>query len=615
MSIRSLPVLLLAGCAASGGTQVEQAASARTSSTAWIPSDAAAGLVDPEVSALFVRHWAWTLERSPEWATELGVHRFDDRVRDNSKEGLDKESAERKALLEAARSLAARSGLGPADQAAVEMLRDSIAADVASEVCAFHEWSISAQGNPVTHWNYLPQLHPIRSLEDAANLIARYKQIPRHIDLDIENLRRGLSRGLVASAETVRRVIAMVEKQLAQPLEQWPLLDPMDAPEAGKLPIERAAFRSNLESIVRLEVKPALERYLALLQSEILPNARPETKSGLKGLPLGAACYAARIHTFTTLELTPEELHETGLKEIARINSEMESLGQKLFGTPKLAEILKKMRDDPRLYFQREEEIEAKAKATLDLARSKLDAWFGVLPKASCVVSRIPDYEAPYTTIAYYRAPVPDGSRPGQYFVNVFAPQTRPRFEAAVLAVHESIPGHHLQIAIAQELKETPAFFKHSGPDAFTEGWALYTERLAEEMGLYESDLDRMGMLSFDAWRASRLVVDTGLHAFGWSRKRAVDFMIEHTALAENNVVNEVDRYIVWPGQALAYKTGQFEIIRLRKDGQARLGDRFDLRQFHDAVLTGGAVSLPALRKQVERYVSRLEKEKRAERD
>jgi uncharacterized protein (DUF885 family) len=210
-------------------------------------------------------------------------------------------------------------------------------------------------------------------------------------------------------------------------------------------------------------------------------------------------------------------------------------------------------------------------------------------------VRRIEPHEEPFSTIAYYRPAAADGSRPGIYWINTLAPETRPRYEAEALAFHEAVPGHHTQIALAQEMEDVPEFRKHTGPTAYVEGWALYTERLSEEMGLYSADLDRIGMLSFDAWRACRLVVDTGMHAMGWSRAQAIDFMLAHSALAQNNIENEVDRYISWPGQAVAYKTGQLEILRLRERAKIGSGAAFDIRAFHDAVLGSGAVALPTL--------------------
>lgn len=562
------------------------------------------GLEDPAIADLFARHWAWSLESSPEWATEHGVHLFDDRLSDNSLEALEREKQERKAFLEEARALQARGGASASDATALALLIEGLEADVSSEVCAFEEWSISARGNPVTRFNYLPELHVVNSPEDGDKLIKRYLQIAKTIDRDIENLRRGLGKGLVTNAETLRRVTAMVKTQLDQNLADWPLMDPTEKDHVEWPSGKAAAYRAQIARAVEVEIKPALARYLRFLESELAPKARGQKQTGVSALPIGKECYQARIRNFTSLPLTAHELHETGKREVARIDAEMEALGKKLFKSKSRAETLKKLRTDPALHFKTAEEVEAKASSALAAAKAKIPEYFGVLPKAECIVARIPDYEAPYTTIAYYRAPVPDGSKPGRYFVNVYAPETRPRYEAAALAFHESIPGHHLQIALAQELDAVPAYRKHAGTDAFVEGWALYTERLAEEMGLYENDLDRMGMLSFDAWRATRLVVDTGIHAFGWSRSRAVKYMLEHSALAENNIVNEVDRYIVWPGQALAYKTGQLEILKLRREAEQKLGDKFDLRAFHDAVLLGGAVSLPVLRAQVERYVA-----------
>jgi uncharacterized protein (DUF885 family) len=309
------------------------------------------------------------------------------------------------------------------------------------------------------------------------------------------------------------------------------------------------------------------------------------------------------VRVYTSLDLSPEELHRTGLEEVARINDEMERLGARVLGSSERGEILRRLRTDPELYFESSDEVAGKAESALRKAQAILPEWFGILPRAACEVSRMEKHEEKHSTIAYYRQPAVDGSRPGRYYINTFAPRTRPRYEAEALAYHEAIPGHHLQIALTQELEDLPEFRRHEGVTAFVEGWALYAERLADDMGLYTSDLDRIGMLSYEAWRACRLVVDTGMHAKGWSRQQAIDFMVGNTALAENNIVNEVDRYIAWPGQALAYKTGQLEILRLRREAESRLGERFDIKAFHDAVLGNGAVPLPSLRRSVEAYV------------
>jgi uncharacterized protein (DUF885 family) len=321
-------------------------------------------------------------------------------------------------------------------------------------------------------------------------------------------------------------------------------------------------------------------------------------------VPDGLACYDRLIKVHTSLPLAADEIHRIGLEEVARVRAEMTALGSKLFGTSDLAAIQKRLRLDAALYFGTRDAVENKAEQALRRAEAALPHWLGHLPRTPCVVKRVEAYEEKDTTIAYYRQPAVDGSRPGTYYINTYAPTTRPRYEAEVLAFHESVPGHHTQIAIAQEMSGLPEFRKHLGPTAFVEGWALYTERLADEMGLYSNDLDRMGMLSFDAWRATRLVVDTGLHVKGWSRQQAIKYMLDNTALAPNNIDNEVDRYIGWPGQALAYKLGQREIMALRKEAQDHLGGAFDIRSFHDHVLANGAVSLKVLREQVEAWMS-----------
>jgi uncharacterized protein (DUF885 family) len=307
------------------------------------------------------------------------------------------------------------------------------------------------------------------------------------------------------------------------------------------------------------------------------------------------AIYDRTLRLHTSLPLTAQAIHATGLAEVQRINEETRALGEKALGTGDLAKIQARLRSDPALHFTSREEVEATALATLRRAEAAMPRWFGRLPKSPCIVKRIEEHEEPFTTIAYYRSPAIDGSRPGTYFINTYAPATRPRYEAEALAFHEAVPGHHTQIALAQELEGVPEFRKHTGPTAYVEGWALYTERLCEEMGLYTGDLDRLGMLSFDSWRACRLVVDTGLHAEGWSRRRAIDFMLANSALAENNIENEVDRYIAWPGQACAYMIGRFEILDLRAQAREQLGTRFDIRAFHDAVLGAGAVGLETL--------------------
>ncbi len=564
--------------------------------------EAAAGVDGAALRALLREHWAWVLQQDPVWASRLGVHDFDHQLADNSDAAEQQRRVFARELLARARAL---DGLSPRDEVTRRLFVEGLQADIASNVCDFHQWTLSPRSNPVTELSDLFEVVAIDTPEAGDRLVARYKDGARAIDDEIQNLRRGAARGLFATRESARRVAAMVKQTLEQPTSAWPMLKPAAVEHPDWEEPLLAAFRRRLFDVVEHLVRPALARYHAFIETEVLPHARPDEASGLGALPeIGPACYAARIRAHTTTELGAETIHELGLREIARTDTELATLGAVAFGATSLEDTLTKLRSDPTLYFESEAEVVAAAEATLAAAKTKLTDTFGILPKADCVVRRVPDHEAPYTTIAYYRPAHPDGSKPGEYFVNVFEPQKRPRFEARVLAVHESIPGHHLQIAIAQEQPALPAFRKHGGYTAYVEGWALYTERLADTMGLYHDDLDRIGVASFDAWRSGRLVVDTGIHHFGWSRQRAKDFLAQHTALSPENIDNEVDRYIVWPGQALAYKLGQLAIDRLRARAEATLGERFALPAFHDAVLSLGPVTLAVLDAEVERRLA-----------
>ena len=562
-------------------------------------AEAATGVVDQRLATLLRDHWSWHLREHPEAATRLGVHAYDDRITDESIGAERARGGMRRELLGRATELRG-SGLSPDDALTASLLESRLRTAIATEICAFERWRVSAHSNPLERFNELPRLHPWRNVTDGENLLARYRAIPNAIDDATERLRKGLSEGLVADAESLRRVVTMLDAALAQPIEAWPLAALTSRePPPGWNASAHAVLVGRLREIVETAIEPALVRYRNLLRDELIPAARDGERIGVSSLPTGSACYAALIEQYTTLPLLADDVHERGLAEIERIDAQLVELGRAALGTDDLSATLARLRSDPTLFFDTADEIEGAARDALARAEAAMPEWFGRLPKAECVVRRIPDYKAPFTTIAYYDPPHTDGSKPGEYFVNVYEPHTRPRYEARVLAFHESIPGHHLQIAIAQELDTLPAFRRHAGYTAFVEGWALYTERLADEMGLYETDLDRLGMLSFDAWRAARLVVDTGIHAKGWTRAQAEQFMLEHTALAPNNISNEVDRYIGWPGQALAYKIGQLEMLELRRQAETTLGDAFDIREFHDTVLGAGSLPLPDLAERV----------------
>lgn len=568
-----------------------------------LSTTAATAAPDPppanRLASLAAEYWEGQLRADPTAATSLGDRRYDAFLTDITPAGRERDRARLAAVRE--RALAIPEGaLGIEDRITRSMLIEVVEGQIAGLDCASHEWVVDPLGGPQVDFLNLPSIQPVSTPAQGRDMVARWRAMAPWLDAHIANLREGLARGRVATSDQVKSVLDELADLLGKSPEELSLMRPAKEAPAEWPPAERAAFERELRDAVTRDVLPAFRRYEEFLEREVQPAARPQDRVGLAHLPGGAACYRASIHRHTSLDLPPEEIHRIGLAEVARIDAAMLALGSTLFGDADLAAIHARLRGDAAMHFATRDEVEAKAVEALRRAQAAIPAWFGVLPRTPCEVVRMEAHEEEHSTIAYYREPALDGSRPGRYYVNTSAPATRPRYEAEALAFHEAIPGHHLQIAIAQELTGLPEFRKHTGCTAYVEGWGLYSEELAVEMGLYSGDLDRIGKLSFEAWRACRLVVDTGMHALGWSRQDAIDFMLAHTALAPNNVENEVDRYITWPGQALAYKLGQLEILRLREEGRQRLGARFDIRDFHDTVLRNGAVTLPTLREIVE---------------
>ncbi|MBA3689234.1 MAG: DUF885 domain-containing protein [Chloroflexi bacterium] len=552
-----------------------------------------------ELDRLAEEFWDAVVAADPAQGTAIGEHRYGDRLSDISPTGR---AALARRFEEIQRAVAALPAESDPESALTQAALSQAVGDRLALLAADpYAHTVDAMSGPQASFMSVPSYQPLRDVADGESMLSRWWAMGPWIDQQIAQLRRGSAEGKVPVAGSVQRVIAQLDELLAQPLEEWPLLAPLQAAHDGWSDGAWRAFEVGLAGAARDGVRPAFARYRAYLADEVLAGARDEAHVGIGHLSGGAETYASLARGHTTTDLTPREIHDTGLAETARIDAEIAELSSRVLGTPDLASTLAALRGDPSVHFRSAEEIVAVAEASLARAVEAIPAWFGRLSRAACEVVRMQAHEEQHSTIAYYREPPEDGSRPGRYYVNTYAPETRPRYEAEALAFHEAVPGHHLQVAIGQELEHLPAFRRHSETTAFVEGWGLYSERLADEMGLYSDDLDRIGMLSYDAWRASRLVVDTGIHALAWSRSAAIDFMAAHTALALNNIANEVDRYIGWPGQALAYKIGQLEIRRIRSEAEAALGASFDIRRFHDAVLGHGALPLSVLRGSVAR--------------
>ncbi len=540
-----------------------------------------------DLAALGDDYWQAWLERQPVYATAIGDRRYDDRLPDESPAAVGAWRTQLDGFEQRLEALDA--GADPVTHAA---LGEAIRTDRAFLDADLAAFNVDPMDGPQVDLLNIPTLQPVRTDEEASALLARWRAMPAYLDQAGANLRRGLADGRVGVRMLCSRVIEQLDELLGRPDADWPLAEP------GR---DRPEIADELVAVIGAEIRPAFARYRAVVADEVMPQARSDDRPGLSHVPDGERTYALLARAHTSIDVVPQDVHDIGLAEIERIDAEFVELGSRLLATSGLAETLRALRDDPALHFATRDEIVVTAKASLARANAAIGDWFGRLPQAPCEVVVMPQHEEKHSTIAYYREPAADGSRPGQYYVNTYAPETRPRYEAETLAFHESVPGHHLQLAIMQELTHQPDFRRFNGCTAYIEGWGLYTERLSEEMGLLSGDLDRFGVLSFDAWRASRLVVDTGMHALGWTRQQAIDFMTQHTALGENNIANEVDRYISYAGQALAYKLGQMELLALRAEARQRQGERFDIRRFHDVVLAEGALPLPVLRSVVER--------------
>jgi uncharacterized protein (DUF885 family) len=561
---------------------------------------AAGGVAGADLARLAGEAWEGTLAAQPVMATSIGDRRVDDRLADPRPEARAAERNRLGRLVDRARAIPA-DDLEPTDAitrlaliAFLEAELDLATADVAS-------WAVDPLDGPQVQFLNISSFQAVDTPADGDRLVERWRAMGPYLDRHGENVLAALDLGIVSPEAPVRAVIDELGDLLDGPDGAGPLLAPGSVARTGWSDTDRRRFESELASVVREVVLPAFGRYRDLIAGRVLPRARPNDRPGLSVVPGGADAYRRLIRAHTSLDLGPEEIHAIGLAEVERIDAELGELAGRALGTRGPAAARDRLRDDRALHFGRSDEVLATARSALARATAALPDWFGILPRAACEVVEMGAHEAKHSTVAYYLQPAEDGSRPGRYYLNTTAPETRPRYEAEALAFHESIPGHHLQIAIGQELAGLPAFRRHAGSTAFVEGWGLYTERLSDEMGLYSGDLDRIGIASFDGWRACRLVVDTGMHALGWSRDEAIAFMLEHTALAPDNIVNEVDRYITWPGQALAYKLGQLEIRRLRDETRSRLGGGFDIRAYHDAVLSQGALPLPVLRAVIER--------------
>ncbi len=591
-------VLALCGCASGGETASPVAVDVTQEKKAQGQNPQSKAL-----EALGERYWELLMSRHPTWATFQGDRRFDTVLYDPSSQAREAHNKALEALLKDVRAIDTGQ-LTLSEQITVDVLSFKLETSLAGEVCQGHRWQIDQLGGPQVSMPRIAQGHFIKEPAHAWTLVERYKQVPVYFERHIAELRSGLADGYTAPRIGVERVIAQVKAQLAKPANESPYVKlAYEQAERSKLGDEALAspggepWRQVVLETTDKEIYPALRAYLAFLEKEALPASRQEV--GVSANPNGQACYEARVWSTTGLKRDPAEIHALGLAEVERIKAQMMALIE-ADGGKAIEPYLQGLAKRPEQVFKTEEELISYNTTLVERADAKLASLFGRLPSTPVEVKAIESFRAADAPIAYYEGAAPDGSHPAYYYVNTFEPETRPRYIMAVLAYHEAVPGHHLQIALAEENQALPRFQREIGQTAFVEGWALYAEALSWEAGLYHSNEEKLGALSFEMWRAVRLVVDTGMHtSVGWSREQALRYLMEHTGKYENEAANEIDRYIVWPGQALAYKIGQLEIMALRQQAKEALGDGFVLPDFHDEVLRHGAVPLATLRARI----------------
>ncbi|HET8542225.1 MAG TPA: DUF885 domain-containing protein [Anaeromyxobacter sp.] len=555
-----------------------------------LPSDAARG----QVRALEDEYLRERFRRQPEQATRIGWPGADHgAVTDPRPEAVAEWRRLEDALLARARAIDARAVAGTPEAVTLGILVEALEGSRAARPCRSELWGVSSIGGWQAQYASLAEIQPVGTpaLNEAAR--ARLRGLAVRIDREIEALREGARLGYVATRDNVDRARGELDRLLATPPRIWPYVRP-------GVRAEDHALIGELTGIVERDVLPAAQRYRDYLVAEYAGRARGSPS--LLALPDGEACYRGAVRRASTVDVHPRAVHETGRARLDAIAAELREVARPRFGAEPVPALLRRLREDPALRFASKEEVVDLTRAAVARAEEAAPRWFGHVPRAAVRVVEYPEFRRAGNPAESYSPDWSTGKLGGVYFINVFDPEKKPRAPVESTAFHETIPGHHFQMALALE-RGGSRLGKYVTNSGFVEGWALYAERLAGEMGLFSADVYRLGMLSSEALRAARLVVDSGLAVYGWPRQRAIDFLVENAGLDPAFAASEVDRYAAWPGQATSYMLGEIEIRRLRAEAEKTLGARFDVRAFHDAVLEDGAVPLALLRARIERFV------------
>ena len=558
-----------------------------------------------EFHKILTAQWEKKLIENPEWATRLGDDRYNDRLNDVSFETIKKRQKDNRALQTRLKRID-RSALSEPDQLSYDLYVQKLERSNYGYRYKTYFMPIDQMGGIQIGFAGMPDYAPFETPEDYQNYISRLRAFPKKIEQTIDLMKRGIETGWIHPKIILRLVPDQIKAQYNRPVVESPLFRPFKEFPDSFSGSRKDNFIVDATSAIKQSVYPAYIALYTFITETYLPACR-ETIAATD-LPGGRSYYDHRVKDYTTTNLTPEEIHERGLNEVDRIRQEMKLVIKKVRFKGTFKEFLDSLRADSNFYYLNENDLLDEYRVICKKADAQLPQLFGQLPRLPYGVKRIPDYQAPASPTAYYYSGSQEAGRPGFFMANTYLLDTRPKYEMEALSLHEAVPGHHLQIALAQELEDLPKFRRYGGFTAFVEGWALYAEKLGEEMGFYKDPYSRFGQLTYEMWRACRLVVDTGMHALGWTREQAIDLMLANTAKTENDVIVEIDRYIAWPGQALAYKIGELKILELRAKAEKELGISFDIRKFHDVVLGNGALPLDMLEKQVLDYISKTQK-------
>ncbi len=554
-----------------------------------------------QLYALFDSEWEWSLKESPTFASYLGDKRYNRFWDDDSIDAINRRHQHRIDVL-AKLKMIDRSALSVADRLNYDLFKKDYEESIERFKFKSFLTPINQRGGIQTA-DELAEFLQFTTVKDYEDWLARLEAFPVLMDQTLTLMREGKKQNLMWAKKVMGRVPGQIDKQITPDAESNPFYAPFKTFPKDISEADQTRLKAQAKAAIDGKIIPAYRKLKDYFEKEYLPASYNDV--GIWQRPDGADYYAFLARSYTTTNMSPREIHEKGLSEVARIRAEMEKIKTQVGFKGTLQEFFQYLRTDEKFFYRTPDELLNAYRAMSKKIDPNVTKVFRTMPRAPYGVIPIPDKIAPDTTTAYYNSPAADGSRPGYYYVNLYKPEVRPKWEMMALSLHEAVPGHHFQISLQQELGALPNFRKFGGFTAFVEGWGLYAESLGEDMELYDDPYDKFGQLTYEMWRAVRLVVDTGIHQFKWDRQKAIDFFRENAAKTEQDIVNEIDRYISNPGQALAYKIGELKIKELRARSKNELGDKFDIKEFHDIVLLSGALPLDILEKNVDEWIAK----------